>query len=190
MPGPLPKPPYPNPYPQVGLQTAYAYDFPLPQPGTPYGISSLSDNVVGFASVPAFFGILMSWDYASGANNVKYPAASGDVNGAQAGIVMRTGAIETLRDSLAPNYPAGKAINLKRAGRIWVNPETDVASGGAVYVRITANAPNLQLGAFRKDADGGNAILLPNWKFKVLTSATTPDGGYPAYIEGSMMGGS
>ncbi len=188
MPGPLPKPPYPQPFPAVGPQTSYALDFPLPLPGSLFAGDDLSDIVVGFASVPAFFGIVMSWDYTTGPVALKYPALSADVTAAAAGFVIRTGAIETSRDGLAPNYPAGRAVDIKRVGRNWVNPETAVTNGGAVFVRFTANTPNLQLGAVRNDDDGGKAVALPNAVFKVLGSTSTADGGYPAYVEYNLMG--
>lgn len=57
--------------------------------------------------------------------------------------------------------PAAATMAVMSEGRVYVAPEQAVAFGDPVYMRITANgAGKLQLGAFRKDSDSGNAILL------------------------------
>lgn len=60
----------------------------------------------------------------------------------------------------APYYQGEVAPTLTQ-GRIYVVPETVVTSNSPVYLRIAANGANTQLGAFRGDADSGNAVLLP-----------------------------
>lgn len=57
-------------------------------------------------------------------------------------------------------YFRGQVAPTLTQGRIYVVPETLVNSNSAVYVRTVATGPNPQLGAFRGDADGGNAVLV------------------------------
>lgn len=47
-----------------------------------------------------------------------------------------------------------------RLGSCYVTPEVAVAAGDPVYCRVIAGAGE-QAGAFRNDADGGDAVLLP-----------------------------
>lgn len=59
-------------------------------------------------------------------------------------------------------YFTGQVAPTLTQGRIYVVPEDIVTSNSPVYLRITASAPNLQIGSFRGDSDGGNAILIPS----------------------------
>ena len=60
----------------------------------------------------------------------------------------------------SPYYPGQVAPTLTQ-GRIYVVPETIVTSNSPVYLRVAANGPNTQLGAFTATSDGGNTILIP-----------------------------
>lgn len=59
-------------------------------------------------------------------------------------------------------YFAGQVAPTLTQGRIYVVPEDIVTSNSPVYLRVSENAPYLQVGSFRSDADGGNAILIPS----------------------------
>lgn len=59
----------------------------------------------------------------------------------------------------SPYYP-GDPIPCMDRGRIWVTTETTVTSDSPVYWRIIPTISNPQVGSFRGDSDGGNAILL------------------------------
>lgn len=61
-----------------------------------------------------------------------------------------------------PNpYFQGEVAPTLTQGRIYVVPEDVVTSNSPVYLRVAPNGANTQLGAFRSDSDGGNAILIP-----------------------------
>lgn len=61
-------------------------------------------------------------------------------------------------------YVAGDPVPCLTKGRVWVTTETTVTSDSPVYWRMIATMSNPQVGSFRGDADGGNAILLsPNY---------------------------
>jgi hypothetical protein len=77
---------------------------------------------------------------------------------------------------------AGHEFNLLVEGAIWVTLDTDAGTAtiapdtDKVYCRQTANgAGKLQLGAFRKDTDGGNADKVKGARW--LTGVLTTKGG-------------
>lgn len=76
------------------------------------------------------------------------------------GIVMRED-VGVEQPSLEPSansydyYPAGRAAPIGNRGRCWVVCETAMAVDGAIYVRKSGTGI---IGAFRNDADGGDAI--------------------------------
>lgn len=57
-------------------------------------------------------------------------------------------------------YVPGDPIPCIDRGRIWVTVEDTVTSDSAVYWRIIPTLSFPQVGGFRSDSDGGNAILL------------------------------
>ena len=61
----------------------------------------------------------------------------------------------------SPYYP-GDAVPCMTRGRVWVTAENTVTSDSPVYWRITPTMSFPQVGGFRSDSDGGNAILLPS----------------------------
>lgn len=67
----------------------------------------------------------------------------------------------TLSSGLPSPYFAGQVAPTLTQGRIYVVPETVVTSNSPVYMRVAASGANTQLGAFRADADGGSAVLIP-----------------------------
>lgn len=67
----------------------------------------------------------------------------------------------TLSSGIVAPYYRGQVAPTLTQGRIYVTPETVVTSNSAVYMRVAASGANTQLGAFRGDADSGNAILIP-----------------------------
>lgn len=80
------------------------------------------------------------------------------------GISLRTHALQASDQSDDLAYSAQEMANVMRKGRCWVVTEEAVAVGDDVYVRITASGAE-QAGAFRNDADGGDAIQLTNAKW-------------------------
>ena len=61
-------------------------------------------------------------------------------------------------------YAVYDTVNCLKKGRIYVTVEQDVATGDPVYMRTINDSPKVR-GAFRKDADSGNALLISgaNW---------------------------
>lgn len=73
-------------------------------------------------------------------------------------------------------YQIGDPVPAMTRGRVWVVPEDDVTSDDPVYWRITPTLSFPQVGGFRSDSDGGNAILLPSNQIRWLIGASA--GGY------------
>lgn len=72
-----------------------------------------------------------------------------------------TGPNLTLSSGMPSPYYTGQVAPTLTQGRIYVVPENLVVSNSPVYMRIVASGGNTQLGAFRSDSDGGNAVLIP-----------------------------
>ena len=58
-------------------------------------------------------------------------------------------------------YYAGNPVPTLTWGRIYIQPEDVVVSNSPVYMRVVPTVGNPQVGSFRSDADGGNAVLIP-----------------------------
>lgn len=71
-------------------------------------------------------------------------------------------------------YIPGDAVPVLTRGRIYVQVEVGdtVTSDSPVYWRMIPTVSNPQVGAFRSDSDGGNAILLSNSIVRWITSAS------------------
>jgi len=73
----------------------------------------------------------------------------------------------------AAPYFIGDAVSTLTRGRIYVTAENNVTSDSPVYWRIVPTMSNPQVGSFRSDSDGGNAILLASTTgIRWITSAT------------------
>ena len=185
--------PFPNPYPAATPQLAYNFNFGQPLPGTPSSEAGAVEEVVTGVQPAGYsiFGCLVVNDASvsfaepnigngpQAGQGIKHPASSGDVTGGVVGIVMRSAAMETRRDTYPPSYAPNQMVNVLRAGRIWTASEVAVTKHDPVYVRITANGALNTLGALRNDADGGNAVLVPGAKW--YDTQATP--GAPARAE-------
>jgi hypothetical protein len=71
------------------------------------------------------------------------------------------------------DYPASGVVTYLSRGSLFVLLELDATAvdGGQVFVRHTANGANkLELGAFRHDADGGNAALVHGMYYRSSAS--------------------
>lgn len=69
-------------------------------------------------------------------------------------------------------YVAGDAVPVMTRGRIWVTTESTVTSDSPVYWRIVPTLANPQVGGFRGDSDGGNAILLSSNQVRWVIGAS------------------
>lgn len=72
-----------------------------------------------------------------------------------------TGPNLTVSSGVQSPYFTGEPAPTLTQGRIYVVPEDIVVSNSPVYMRVAASGVNTQLGAFRSDADSGNAVLIP-----------------------------
>ena len=120
----------------------------------------------------------------------KHPTGQGDLDGGILGVVMKSAAMESRRDTYAPSYQPGDPVNIKRAGRLWTATESGCAVHDPVYVRTVANSGNgcTQLGAFANQADGSDNINLTGAGLPIrwITPQATPGG--PAAIDFNIIG--
>jgi len=88
------------------------------------------------------------------------PDATGEVTGL-------TGLGVVLRSHTQPQgegYADSDPMPVLKRGRVWVPVEDAVTAESAAFVRFVAGVGE-QLGAFRSDADGTDAVALPGAKF-------------------------
>lgn len=128
-------------------------------------------------SVP--FGVFVTQDLnitGQGADNIaRLPFATGEVSTERLalGVAVHNQASENALVSSGLSevgYPSQSAMSILRRGLVWVVVEDAVVAGGAAFVRFVASATE-QLGSFRSDADSGDAVALPNARFKTSASA-------------------
>lgn len=112
-------------------------------------------------------------------DKVKVPSSGADVFD---GVATSSMTRESIRDGKAPHYMAGDMIPTMRKGHAVVYAEQAVSPSDPVYLRFTANG-DLLVGDFRKDADGGKAVLLENVKW----ADTITEAG-PAMLELNLPG--
>lgn len=131
------------------VQTAVAAAPVIGVPGQEYDVG-FNDVVTKIATSDIPFGAYVSFN-ASGTCEV--PDGSSDVNHAGgAGIAL----IDHNKAS-GEGYKVGDAVRCLVRGRAFVRNEVSISHGAAVFVRHTATAPE-QLGDFRNDADGTDAV--------------------------------
>lgn len=128
-------------------------------------------------SVP--FGVFVTQDLnitGQGADNIaRLPFATGEVtterlalgfaihNQAKENVLVSSGLSEI-------GYLTQSTMSILHKGIFWAQVEDAVIAGGAVFVRFVAGTGE-QLGAVRSDADGSDAVALPNARFKTSASA-------------------
>jgi hypothetical protein len=87
--------------------------------------------------------------------------------------------IQNKQNLLGPNgslggspYFVGDPVPVMTRGRVWVTVEDAVTSDDPVYWRIKPSVSFPQVGGFRSDADGGNAILLSSNQVRWIIGAS------------------
>ena len=85
------------------------------------------------------------------------------------GVAIRNADSAVMDYDNVTEYRAGDEVAILTKGYVWAEVEDAVSVNGSVYMRKTATAPE-QAGAFRSDADGGDAIVLTGAKFKTATT--------------------
>lgn len=76
------------------------------------------------------------------------------------GVALKTQAIES-SDSGDPTYADKNMMSVMKEGRVYVQVQDTVTTASAVFVRFAGGNE----GQFRSDADGGDAVALPNAKW-------------------------
>lgn len=104
---------------------------------------------------------------------VELPNATGEVTGDTFyGVSVRDGTIENSDADSFNGYATGETLTVMRRGTIWVISEDAVtAVGTPAFVRFTAEAPDLDIGSFRTDADTDKAVALPGALFMSTCAA-------------------
>lgn len=128
------------------------------------GTNLTSTPLVSFEqAIP--FGRFVAQD-SQGQDYCRLPFVSTDVDGLGAlGIAVHSHAIEQAYDTDDnTGYEFQSSISVLRKGRVFVDVETNVAPGDAVYVRHSVSGVTY-LGAFRNDADSGTATQLAGARF-------------------------
>lgn len=69
------------------------------------------------------------------------------------------------------SYKTGDQVPVLQRGKIFVSPEQAVTPADPVYMRFAVNGGLNVLGAFRKDADTANAVLVKGAKWLVGAGA-------------------
>lgn len=101
------------------------------------------------------------------------PEATGEVTGLVGlGVVVRSHT-----QPQDEGYADGDPMPVLKRGRVWVPVEDAVTAESAAFVRFVAAGAE-QLGAFRSDADGTDAVALPGAKF-----VTDADAGELALLD-------
>lgn len=152
------------------MQTSYSIDIPaFSYPGQLANLmrSRIQTALAVAAALP--YGLLIVRDTVNSSALMqagRLPNAAGDIVALKIlGISVADQARAQDPSVASAQYPIQSAVPCLKEGEVVVQPEADVAiaAGDQVYARVTANgAGKLQLGAFRNDADGGNATLVPN----------------------------
>lgn len=175
-------------------QTAYGLQ-QTPLPGVIADNSPVQDEV-SFANTDATwnipFGVGVSRN-GTDENGCKMPSGGGDEflgvvvlehthDPGPFGTLVQTGTVGT---APGPGLKNGATLSVLRKGRIVVLVEAGVTVGAAAFVRITQNgAGKLQLGAFRADADGGNAIAV-NGRFLSAIRVVPSQAVFPGQSAGA-----
>lgn len=160
-------------------QTSYSIDIqPWAFPGQLANLmkSRIQTALAVAAALP--YGLLIVRDTVNSSGVMqagRLPNAGGDITALKIlGVSVADQARAQDPSVASAQYPINSAVPCLKQGEIVLLPEADVAiaAGDPVYARVTANgAGKLQLGAFRNDADGGNAILVPNMVWESAVGA-------------------
>lgn len=71
----------------------------------------------------------------------------------------------------SPYYP-GDPVPVLTRGQVYVTTENQMTSDSPIYWRIKPSLSFPQVGGFRSDSDGGNAILLPSTQIRCIIGAS------------------
>jgi len=151
------------------------------EPGRPYSVlltenpssdmSLTATQAAGGPSLPLGAAVAFSsTDPESAVEGVSGSTVAADI----AGVTVRNEAIELNRGNFGgftgtDEFVAGEVVTVGRQGEFVIQVEDAVTAGAACFVR-SANPPQGSvLGAFRSDAAGGDAFVLPFCRFRTST---------------------
>lgn len=133
---------------------------------------SVADVILNELNVP--FGVLVVEDTTGLSDDRAHlPQVTGDITtvGKVAGVAVHNHGVEQNKGGVNNlGYEPQSAMNVLRKGRIYVTVEDAVVKGGLPFVRFVAGASE-QLGSFRSDADGSDAVALPDARYVTSASA-------------------
>ena len=142
------------------------------------GIASAVSNGTNAITITATQGLPVSATFVTtlGATQPVWTSVSSDDNVFQ-GVALY---IQNKQNLLGPAgsagptpYFQGDPVSTLTRGRVYVTVENNVTSDSPVFWRIVPTLANPQVGGFRSDSDGGNAILIsPNFA-RWIVGATT-----------------
>lgn len=153
-------------------QLTYPKEFSLPFEGAAADGSTDSFNIsASNVAAPSFFGRACLLVNGDGEQFVQPTGSVGDF----LGLLMASHSIEQSQvvaatGELPINHPGA----VLRRGRIWVVAEDEVSdlSVGVFYRHTTPGADPEFLGRLRTDADTADATLIPNARWRRVTSGT------------------
>lgn len=130
------------------------------------GYGSVRDIVTSLAVAAAVsIGKLVVTDSPNGDDAARLPASSADITNLAKGVAIHAQSQE-VTNAVGPEWPINSAFPTLKKGRVYVAVEDAVTAGLPVFVRFQAG----NVGGFRSDVDGVNAVALPGAKF--VTSTT------------------
>jgi len=138
-------------------------------PSNPGGnLSDVQDQAPGGVDIPVGLGLVQgSTDVLAALPT----GASTDDDFVGICVLGVDGEINFAFENTQTGYAPGTTMAALVQGDCIVETEDAVAKNGDVFMRITATVANPQLGKFRSDDDGGNAIQITGLKYRDTTSA-------------------
>lgn len=101
----------------------------------------------------------------AGADTCELPDATAEVTGPRSlGFAM------LVPDRQTVDYATNEMVTIAEKGEVFVTVEDAVTAGNSVFVRFVAGGGE-ELGSCRSDADGTDAVALPNAVYKTSAGA-------------------
>jgi len=154
------------------MQTVHATEMPVARAGLVADIGVAQDTISRLAEDAAGAGAGLFVTAGTDAENQAVaPTATGEVTGGGAlGVVMYDASKMPARTAAAMaagnEFDVEESLPIVQKGRVWVlcDATATITANTAAFVRFVAAGAE-KLGAFRQDADAGDAVALPNAKF-------------------------
>lgn len=157
----------------LALQFIHAgFPYTITFPSNPAGnMTATNTQAAGGVDIPLGVGLMAA---VTPEDAARLPVAGDTDDSLFVGVSVKT--ISNTSNSLAGTFAdssetqAGNTLRALVRGTCAVEVEDAVTFKGPVFMRTTASANGTQLGAFRSDNDGGNAIAITNAEFRRATT--------------------